>query len=138
MELPKQLFDDLAESLELVAVYVHGSRHEQRAREDSDLDLAILTTGRTLTIDEIGELSEAVGRALDLSADLVDIQELRRATPMFRFRVLTTGAPVWVGDPTELARFQAQAFAEHFDTEYFLKPIRKAFRQRISEGKFAS
>lgn len=43
-----------------------------------------------------------------------------------------------MADSTQLAGIRAASLSEHLDTEYHLEPIRRALRQRIEEGRFAS
>lgn len=119
-----------------VALYLHGSYALGTSRPDSDLDLALL-------LPESGDASfEEVAEALEESAGVepgrVDVQDLGSAPALFRSRVVTTGRLLYVSDATRLAAFQARSMVEAWDEEIFLRPIRKAMRRRIREGRHAS
>ena len=59
-----------------IAVWVFGSRATGRARQYSDLDLAI-DAGRPLSLDETARLAEAFGESdLPYRVDLVDWQAI--------------------------------------------------------------
>ncbi|MCW5872892.1 MAG: hypothetical protein KIS61_36930, partial [Candidatus Eremiobacteraeota bacterium] len=87
----------------------------------------------------------AVNRLLPLLAELyeseefqIDLQDLRGAPPLFRWRVIENGRLLVCLDTNQLARFHAASISEERDREYFLKPIREAMHARIRSGRFAS
>lgn len=75
----------------LLAIYAFGSRVQGLAGPDSDLDLAVLVAGyadpvRLWTLS--GELAESAGCA-------VDLLDLRAASTVMQYQVLTTGRRLW-------------------------------------------
>lgn len=68
----------------------------------------------------------------------VDLQDLRQAPALFRWKVMEAGTLLVCLDTRELARFHAAAISEERDREYFLKPIREAIHERLRSGRFAS
>lgn len=134
-------FEAIGREAGVTALYLHGSRLTGTARADSDLDLAVLVPhgwADVKTERVLAEVAERVAAMKSLPVELVDVQDLRAAPARFRSRVVLQGRLVYVGDSTELARFQAASMAEAWDGEYFLQPIREAMRTRIKEGRFAS
>lgn len=78
----------------LLAVYAFGSRISGHARVGSDLDLAVLVAGYAdpvLLFDVAGELAD-MG---DYSGDLLD---LRAASTVMQYQVITTGQCWWAKD----------------------------------------
>lgn len=69
------------------AVTLFGSRAGGVAREDSDLDLAVLLPSRADPV-RLWEAGEAIARRLDVDVDLID---LRAASTVMQFQVITTG-----------------------------------------------
>ena len=78
----------------MLAVYAFGSRIQGTAGPDSDLDLAVLVAGYAdpLALWELaGELEEAAGCP-------VDLLDLRAASTVMQYQVITTGQRWWRSD----------------------------------------
>lgn len=82
-----------------MAVYAFGSQVQGTAGPDSDLDLAVLVAGYAdpLVIwDVAGDLADVAGCP-------VDLLDLRAASTVMQYQVITTGQRLWsVGLPTGL------------------------------------
>lgn len=128
----------LCASLEVIALFLHGSRATHSARPDSDFDFAYLAPHGTNTAPLENALLPALAELFDCDEAEIDLQDLRQAPPHFRVRVFDTGRLLWVGDKTQLARFHASSVSEDWDLQYFLRPFRESMLKRIKEGKFAS
>lgn len=92
----------------LMAVYAFGSRVSGDAGPDSDLDLAVLLPGYAdpVRLWEIaGELEDRVGSA-------VDLLDLRAATTVMQYAVVTTGERHWAADGLAAALFEAAVLSE--------------------------
>lgn len=79
---------------DLLAIYVFGSRASNDARDDSDLDMAVLVAGfadPVLLWDVSGDLANMLG----CSVDLID---LRAATTVMQHQVITQGRCLWAMD----------------------------------------
>ncbi|MEW6277717.1 MAG: nucleotidyltransferase domain-containing protein [Candidatus Eremiobacterota bacterium] len=138
VEALKAALEPASRSVGAIAVYLHGSHASGTARPDSDLDLAVLLPRGSDFEDASALLADAAGDATGLSPDDVDVQNLDGAPPLFKVRVYFEGIPLFVSDPTALARASAPSLSEHLDNEYYLAPFRAAMRDRIREGRFAA
>jgi predicted nucleotidyltransferase len=99
----------------IIAVYLFGSRAKNKARANSDWDLAVLLKS---------EVSEAAYLSLRLSwmaglekyiKEDVDIVILNEAGAVLRHQVLSTGKLIWVADPKALVRFKARTWIDYMD-----------------------
>lgn len=68
-------------------IVLFGSRAEGAEAADSDLDLAVLMPGRIDPV-RLWEAGEAIARRLGVDVDLID---LRAASTVMQFQVVTTG-----------------------------------------------
>ena len=78
----------------LMAVYAFGSRITGQAGPDSDLDLAVLVAGYA---DPVA-LWHLAGLLADLAASPVDLLDLRAASTVMQYQVITTGERWWAAD----------------------------------------
>jgi uncharacterized protein len=84
-----------------LAVYAFGSRIHGTARADSDLDLAVLVDG---VVDAL-QLWDAAQQLTDVVGCSVDLLDLRTASTVMQFQVLSQGRALWAVQP------QADLFA---------------------------
>ena len=92
---------------DLLAIYAFGSRIHGTAGPDSDLDLAVLVAGYAdpLTVfDLAGTLADAAGCA-------VDLLDLRAASTIMQYQIITTGHRWWAKDG-QAALFEAAMLSE--------------------------
>ena len=75
----------------LTALYLFGSQSSGDAGPESDLDLAILADSPP---DEVG-LWQLSGQLADLAGCPVDLLDLRAASTVMQYRIITTGKRVW-------------------------------------------
>ncbi|MBF0182001.1 MAG: nucleotidyltransferase domain-containing protein [Magnetococcales bacterium] len=78
----------------LQALYAFGSRVSGGAGSESDLDLAVLVDGKT---DPVA-LWHLAGAVADLVGCPVDLLDLRAASTVMQYRIVTTGERLWSGD----------------------------------------
>lgn len=79
---------------DLLALYAFGSRIQGQANAESDLDLAVLVPGYAdplLLFDQAGELADDAGCA-------VDLLDLRAASTVMQYQIITTGERWWQKD----------------------------------------
>ena len=76
----------------LMAIYAFGSRMSGDANANSDWDLAVLVAGYV----EPGVLWELSGTLADVSGTDVDLIDLRAASTVMQYQVLTLGERWWL------------------------------------------
>jgi predicted nucleotidyltransferase len=75
----------------LLAIYVFGSFGTQYEIDTSDLDLALISP-TPLDPVQLWYLAQEIARKIDRDVDLVD---LREASTVFRFQVITNGSRIY-------------------------------------------
>lgn len=77
-----------------LGIYVFGSRAQDTANADSDLDLAVLIEGYADPL-VLWDLANQIAEKLDFHVDLLD---LRAASTVMQYQIITTGRCVWAKD----------------------------------------
>ncbi|MDT4332002.1 type VII toxin-antitoxin system MntA family adenylyltransferase antitoxin [Methylomonas sp. MED-D] len=91
----------------LLAVYAFGSRIQGTAGPDSDLDLAVLVAGYA----NPQTLWALAGDLADLAGCPVDLLDLRAASTVMQYQVITQGQRWWASD-TQAALYEAAILSE--------------------------
>ena len=78
----------------VMAIYGFGSQLQGTAGSGSDLDLAVLVAGYA---DPLA-LWDAAGALADVVGCLVDLLDLRAASTVMQYQVITTGQRLWAAD----------------------------------------
>jgi uncharacterized protein len=78
----------------LLAIYAFGSRIQGTAGPASDLDLAVLVAGY---VDPL-TLFDLSGELADVAGCPVDLLDLRAASTIMQYQVITTGERWWARD----------------------------------------
>jgi len=92
---------------DLLALYAFGSRIQGQANAESDLDLAVLVPGYAdplLLFDLAGDLADVAGCS-------VDLLDLRAASTVMQYQIITTGVRWWQKD-SQAALFEAAILSE--------------------------
>lgn len=91
----------------LLAVYAFGSRVQGTAGADSDLDLAVFVAGYA---DPLA-LWELAGELADIAGCPVDLLDLRAASTVMQYRIVTTGERWWARD-AQAALYEAAVLSD--------------------------
>ena len=91
----------------LLAIYAFGSRITGTAGPDSDLDLAVLVAGYAEPLALFG----LAGDLADVAGCAVDLLDLRAASTVMQYQILTTGQRWWAKD-AQAALFEAAVLSE--------------------------
>jgi uncharacterized protein len=78
----------------ILGIYAFGSQVTGEAQSDSDLDLAVLVEGYA----DPGLLWELTGPLADLAQCPVDLLDLRAASTVMQYQILTTGKRLFAQD----------------------------------------
>ncbi|MDY7574245.1 type VII toxin-antitoxin system MntA family adenylyltransferase antitoxin [Actimicrobium sp. CCI2.3] len=91
----------------LLAVYGFGSRITGTAGPDSDLDLAVLVAGYAEPL----ALWTLAGDLADVAGCPVDLLDLRAASTVMQYQIITTGERWWESD-NQAVLFEAAVLSE--------------------------
>ena len=91
----------------LLAVYGFGSRIQGTACADSDLDMAVLVAGYA----DVLLLWQLSGELADIAGCAVDLLDLRAASTVMQYQIITTGVRWWAKD-AQAALFESAILSE--------------------------
>ncbi|MBU0573806.1 MAG: nucleotidyltransferase domain-containing protein [Candidatus Margulisiibacteriota bacterium] len=129
----------LEKEADVITAYLYGSRAEGAARENSDIDIAIL-------LDEKQTPQTPYGRDVNLARQLekiffplkVDIRILNHASPFFRFQVIKKGKVIHSKDENQRADFEGTTRNKYFDLKPLYKLLFADMDQRLSGGTYGN
>jgi len=96
----------------VLAIYAFGSRVNGGSRSDSDLDLAVLMAGYAEPV----QLWELAGSLAEIAGVDVDLLDLRAASTVMQYQVLTRGERWWARD-SQAALFEAAVLSEKLELD---------------------
>jgi predicted nucleotidyltransferase len=96
----------------LLAIYAFGSRISGTAGPESDLDLAVLVAGYADPLT----LFDLAGDLADIAACSVDLLDLRAASTVMQYQILTTGQRWWTKD-VQAALYEAAVLSEKIELD---------------------
>ena len=116
-------------------VALFGSQATDRARPNSDLDVAILPAGADPTVRR-----KLIARASAALAGLVpsgrvDVVLIDEAPELLRHRIFEHGRVVVQHRPEDWRAWRVRTMREHGDREPYRRMLREAQRRRLQEGK---
>jgi uncharacterized protein len=82
-----------------LAIYVFGSRANGNSSDESDLDMAVLVAGYAEVVG-LWDLSTEIASAINCDVDLLD---MRAASTVMQYQILSTGIRVWQSEVTSVA-----------------------------------
>ena len=92
---------------DLLAVYGFGSRVQGTEGPDSDLDMAVLVAGYA----DVTLLWQLAGELADIAGCAVDLLDLRAASTVMQYQVVTQGERWWARD-AQAAMFESAILSE--------------------------
>lgn len=127
----QEALERLRDTHRLQFIVLHGSHVTNRARKNSDIDVALVEKfsmeGARLSFDSLLQISNELETIFgqSLKGD-IDIKTLRGVDPLFRYLVVRDGQ-LLAGDPGAYNEFKAFAFRDYMDSW----DLRKLERQMI-------
>lgn len=91
-----------------MAIYAFGSQIQGTSGPDSDLDLAVLVAGYADPV----LLWELAGNLADVSGCPVDLLDLRAASTVMQYQVITTGRRLWTSSHLQADLFECFVLSE--------------------------
>lgn len=130
---PEKLCEALRAEPGIRFAFLFGSRASDRARQDSDWDIAVY-------LDESMEGPARTRARLNLAAELerfgkVDLVVLNDADPLLSHRALG-GRALFIADPSAYRRFFCRTMRMAEDQRYFDGIFTEARAKRLREGTF--
>ncbi|MBI4653678.1 MAG: nucleotidyltransferase domain-containing protein [Nitrospirae bacterium] len=131
-ELPRDIIDGLdrlkvfwEENRDILLVYLFGSLAERR--NANDIDLAVFFSANP-PYERITELLEKLYKLT--GTQRIDIVDLNRSGPVFKFDIITSGKLLYMRDAETLNSFELKVIKEHMDTEHLRKVQRWFLREK--------
>jgi len=103
---------------ELQALYLFGSYADGTATDESDIDIAYLTT-ELLSSTQRWDISQKLATLLSRDVDLV---ELSQTNTIFRYQILSTGFRIY-GSGYDVESFETLAYSFYLRFQEERKPI---------------
>ncbi|OOC09677.1 MULTISPECIES: type VII toxin-antitoxin system MntA family adenylyltransferase antitoxin [Thioalkalivibrio] len=116
---------------EVDAVFLFGSRAEGRAREGSDIDLALVGPAGAIEPRRLDILTDLAREGLDA----VDLVLLDGADPALRFEAVRPNCLLHAGPDFDRGSYYSLALREYFDFEPYLRVQREALKERLLDGQ---
>ena len=111
----KQKIEEIGKKYNLKLILLHGSYASGKARDDSDIDIAVLGY-KNIPYKNVfkmhGEFAEVFGETPEQE---IDIKSLYRADPLFLYQVLKNSQLLY-GDRTDYNELRAYAFMNFYDS----------------------
>ena len=139
---PARLCDRLARRLgddsSVRLAWLHGSRARGAARNESDIDVAVLLDDEHVASpsaikDSIWRLAGALGR--EVPSDRLDLVFLNDAPALLRHRVIRDGVLLFARSDTERVRFVLRTLREYQDLEPRLREHTRRRVERLKERR---
>lgn len=131
----KLLNDILQKEKDVIALYVFGSHAENRARPDSDFDMAVVVEDRAKK-DEFYFLEKFKHLIIPLPSNshltVVDLQ----SSPLLLQRIVKTGVLFYNKSKQDEAVFRAQVALRYFDTAHLREIQNLYLDKRFKEGTY--
>jgi predicted nucleotidyltransferase len=109
-----------------------GSTVGNRARADSDVDVAVLAE-RELSLADQERVVIALARRLHVPEDRIDLVDLRTAPPLLQHEIAERGE-LLAGAPEEFLRFRLSAWKAYQDTARLRRARAENLRKRLDVG----
>ncbi len=98
--------------------------------KESDVDVAFLAE-RALSLEEKVQIGEEIANRLGVSADLIDLVDLRVAPPLLQHEVATKGKLLF-GSNDDFLRFKVLAWKRYLNTAKFRLRREQALEKQLA------
>lgn len=108
----------------VLLVILFGSHAKGSARNNSDIDIAILAK-QPLTLSWRSNITERLAKELEVSEDRIDLVDVHNASPLLQYQIAKTGK-LLAGTSSDFVRFRVLAWKRYVDTARFRRLRRAA------------
>lgn len=109
---------------EIIAIVIFGSYGTQYEKNSSDLDIAILAEKKISKIF-LWKLAQEIAIKINRDVDLID---LRQASTVFKFHILTSGQLIDCANVKSFAFFETEAYSMYLHFQETRKEILEGYR----------
>lgn len=132
----KNITKVLKQNQNILFAFLFGSRVKDKARFESDLDIALYFK-REPDLDEIGTLVNELENVSKCKIDLVSLNNLYDKNPALAYSVISQGVLLFSMNEKTLTHYKKMTFLKYLDfkpvTDLFISKMHK----RIDDKKFA-
>ena len=130
-QLKNTLHNVLRSFPEVEAAFLFGSVAEGRAREGSDIDLALVPADNLLKERKLELLAAMTEAGLDnLDLVILDIED-----PVLRYEAIRQNCLVYAREGFDRGGYYSRGMREYFDIEPILAVQREAYKKRLERGQ---
>lgn len=119
MQISQQALNQYAEEKAIKFIVLFGSRAINKAREESDCDVAVFLKNRKDFFSDFGlysDLLKNLSAALGIGEEKLDLTNLAKANILLRYEITSKGK-LLCGDENEYEEFKAFAFRDYIDAK---------------------
>lgn len=135
---PEKLKEAESKGIELIILF--GSQANNKASEESDYDIAVLTASEKniADLDNYTDILFFITDALKIPGQKIDLTNINEANPLLRYNIFQKGKLLY-GESIRFSEEKAFAFREYIDARplldleyYLLKKRQRMFKQLIA------
>lgn len=123
----KEIAVQIAPKYGLKMAILYGSQAAGTAREDSDIDIAVLGN-RMLGLGDLIEIADEFGARLGVN--MVDVKSLHRTDPLFRQQVAKKGILLF-GEARDFISFKIYAFRDYVESASLFRLKEELVKKRL-------
>jgi len=133
--IEKKLIDYLSTKKEIQAAYLYGSMAKGDVWNESDIDIAILTSPLKTRKESFHLRLTYIKELQDLLAKEVDVVLLRKCGELLSEEIIRRGKLILEADKNAHREFLAHRIIQCVDFKFLEKKAQKGMLQAIKEGK---
>lgn len=117
----------------IIAAYFFGSMINEKARADSDLDLAVIVSDRSKCqeLDLLPEISQ-ISFPAEIDLSVVDLT----ASPLFLYQIIKNGLCIYEKTKKERFEFEADTLQIYYDTQHMRNIYHTYLNKFIKEDTY--
>jgi predicted nucleotidyltransferase len=118
MKVDREKIEKYAFEKGIKFIILFGSQALGNRRENSDFDVAVLTTREKniSVLENYSEILDFLSKTLGIPDYRIDLTNLNKANPFLKYEVVCSGKLLY-GDEDEYADYRAGAFKDYIDSQ---------------------